>query len=227
MSLLAKIIDAWDRASETYDAHVGHGLNSERERALWTEALQGLLPPPPADILDVGTGTGAIALLLAELGYSVRGIDLSEKMLGRAREKALQNGGNVRFDVGDAMAPPGAPRSVDVVFSRHLIHMLPEPGRALANWLTLLRPGGRVVIVDGMWGQDADDRVDHEVQAALPLRAPDATVEDVRRLVETAGFVDARVSDLAEVDRIERELATPEDPAPRVPHYVVTGRKPE
>jgi protein-L-isoaspartate O-methyltransferase len=49
------------------------------------DALRPLLPPPPADILDVGTGTGFLALLLAELGHRVSGIDLSEGMLVRVR----------------------------------------------------------------------------------------------------------------------------------------------
>ena len=221
----AKITAMWDRASERYDTHTGHGLNTERERAAWAETLRALLPPPPADVLDVGTGTGVIALLLADLGYSVRGVDLSEQMLARARQKAAQSSANVTFEIGDALDPPGHPSSVDAVFNRHLIHMLIDPARALENWHRLLRPGGRVVIVDGLWGRDPNDRIDEEVQAALPLRAPGTTTDDVRRFVEGAGFIDVTVGDLAEIDRIERELSSEQD-ATDVPHYVVTGRKP-
>jgi len=222
----SKIIAMWDRASETYDTHTGHGMRDPRERAAWTDALGWLLPPPPADVLDAGTGTGVIALVLAKLGYSVRGIDLSEKMLTQARRKAAAAGIDVRFELGDAAAPPGPPASVDVVFSRHLIHMLMEPHRALASWFKLLRPGGRAVIVDGLWGTDPDDRIDDDIQAALPLRAPDTTLDDIRGLVERAGFVDVRVGNLAEVDRVEHEIATEAEPAPDVPHYVITARKP-
>ncbi len=42
--MLAKIVEMWDRASENYDTHTGHGLNSEQERAAWTNALKALLP---------------------------------------------------------------------------------------------------------------------------------------------------------------------------------------
>ena len=62
----AKIIAMWDRAWLKYDSHVGHGMNHARERTAWTDLLQRVLPAPPADVLDVGTGTGVIALLLGE-----------------------------------------------------------------------------------------------------------------------------------------------------------------
>ncbi len=222
----AKITAMWGRASGRYDTHVGHGLNSPAEEEAWTEALVNLLPPPPADVLDVGTGTGVIAMLLSRLGYSVRGIDLSDKMLSRARRKASGSEARVVFEAGDAMDPPGAPESVDIVISRHLVHLLTQPARALKSWHRLLRSGGHLVIIDGLWGQDPDDRIPDDIQSWLPLRAPAATTDDLRRLAEGAGFVEVVLGDLAEIDRIERELATVEDPAPNVPHYVVTARKP-
>jgi hypothetical protein len=69
-------------------------------------------------------------------------------------------------------------------------------------------------------------RISDDIQALLPLRATDATLDDVWRLAEGAGFVDVTVSDVAAIDRIEHELATEKEPAPNVPHYVVTGWKP-
>jgi SAM-dependent methyltransferase len=223
----AKIIAMWDRASANYDSHVGHGMNHERERRAWTELLHRALPPPPADVLDVGTGTGVIALLLGEFGYTVRGIDLSEKMLARARSKATEGTvDNVTFERGDATDPPGTPASVDIVFSRHVVHLLIDPAAALANWYRLVRPGGVVVIVDGLWGRDPEDRIDDDVQAALPLRAVDATTDDVRRFVEAAGFVDVMVTGAAEIDAIERELAPADEPPTPIPHYVATGHRP-
>src|SRR5438128_7995170 len=109
VSVQSKITAMWDRASEQYDTHVGHGMNHGRELRAWTAALKALLPPPPARVLDVGTGTGVIALLLARIGYSVLGVDLSEKMLSQARRKASGLDVDVRFQIGDAMLPPVGP----------------------------------------------------------------------------------------------------------------------
>jgi len=100
----------------------------------------------------------------------------------------------------------------------------PEAGHRFTWGFT--KPRGRVVIIDGLWGQDPEDRISDDIQALLPLRATDATLDDVRRLAEGAGFVDVTVSDVAAIDRIEHELATEKEPAPNVPHYVVTGWKP-
>jgi ubiquinone/menaquinone biosynthesis C-methylase UbiE len=63
-----------------------------------------LLPHAPADVLDVGTGTGFLALLLAELGYRVVGIDLAPDMLEIAQSKCT-NEIAPRFELGDAAAP--------------------------------------------------------------------------------------------------------------------------
>src|SRR5262245_7289829 len=118
------VIAFWDLRSATYDDSPGHAVQSEAEHRAWLAALGGLLPPPPADVLDAGTGTGFLALLLAELGHRVTGVDLSAGMLSKAREKAAGLGpGTVppTFRVGDAVDPPLAPTSVDAVVSRHVL----------------------------------------------------------------------------------------------------------
>jgi ubiquinone/menaquinone biosynthesis C-methylase UbiE len=221
MDTQAKINALWDGASAEYDDHSGHGMQSAHQIAAWRTALRALLPRPPSRVLDVGCGTGVMSMLVAELGHNVVGIDLSEGMLAKAREKSPKRG-TARFKLGDALAPGGRRGSFDAVINRHVLWTMTDPARALKNWRGMLRPGGRLVVIDGLWGKEPDERIDH-ISHALPLIDPATTIEDVRALVEAAGFVDVVVSTLDEVDRIERELQK-EDESWQ-PYYVITARK--
>jgi SAM-dependent methyltransferase len=72
-------------------------------------------------------------------------------MLEEAGRKARQAGVPVRFSLGDAARPPLAGGSFDVVLARHVLWAMPDPAAALANWIGLLRPGGRLVLIEGRW----------------------------------------------------------------------------
>lgn len=217
-----KINKLWDGASKEYDSRPSHGVHNAEHEAAWRDALAAMLPPAPADVLDVGTGTGVIALLLAGMGYAVTGIDLSEGMLGEARRKAQASGTTARFEIGDAMDPPGAPASVDAIISRHVLWTLTDPGRGLTNWLRILRPGGRLVTVDGLWGRLPAGRID-DIAPALPLMSPTVTVGDITRLVATNGFTNITTRDLTEIDRLEHALS---DEPTAEPHYAISATKP-
>jgi ubiquinone/menaquinone biosynthesis C-methylase UbiE len=142
----------WSAIAQDYEAHEGNvPPPRSAEHDAWVAAIRDALPEPPSDVLDVGTGTGFVARTAATLGHRVTGIDLSEQMLGIAREHAERDGVVVRFAIGDAVAPQFSPASFDAVTSRHLLWTLREPVRAFANWRALLRPGGRAVAFDGFW----------------------------------------------------------------------------
>ncbi len=145
----------WDEQAATFDEEPDHGLLDPAVRAAWTDLLLPLLPPAPADVIDLGSGTGTLAVLLAQNGYVVRGLDLSEQMVAAARAKAAAAGVPVEFRPGDAAEPPFAPASSDVVLARHVLFMLPDPTAALERWIRLLRPGGRLVFVEGRWSTGA------------------------------------------------------------------------
>jgi SAM-dependent methyltransferase len=220
MDVQTKITELWDGASAEYDDHSGHGMQSEEQIAAWSRALRSMLPPPPSRVLDVGCGTGVISMLVADLGHTVVGIDLSDGMLDKARAKA--NGRTeVGFKRGNAMAPRGKPASFDAVVNRHVLWTMTDPERALTNWRRMLRPGGHLAIIDGLWGQEPDDRMDG-IAPSLPLIEPSVAVGDIRALVKRAGFTNVRLSTLDEVDRIERSLRTDEELWQ--PHYAITGR---
>ncbi|MDP9296668.1 MAG: class I SAM-dependent methyltransferase, partial [Actinomycetota bacterium] len=79
------------------------------EAAAWRAALLEILPAPGSSVLDVGAGTGATALLAAELGYRVTALDLSSGMLAKARAKAKERRLDVEFVVGSSDSPPPGP----------------------------------------------------------------------------------------------------------------------
>jgi ubiquinone/menaquinone biosynthesis C-methylase UbiE len=96
-------------------------------------------------ILDVGTGTGRAALLLASAGARVTGVDASEPMLAIARERAAHDGLPVEFRVGDAHALDFGPRSFDIVTSLRVIMHTPRWRQCIAE---MCRVADRAVIVD-------------------------------------------------------------------------------
>ncbi|MGW0569391.1 class I SAM-dependent methyltransferase [Streptomyces tauricus] len=140
----------WDMAADTFDDEPDHGLRDPAVREAWAARLRGWLPRGPSDVLDLGCGTGSLSLLASEARHRVTGVDLSPRMVDLARAKLA--GRDAAFLVGDAAAPPVGEQRFDVVLVRHVLWTLPEPGRVLRHWRGLLRPGGRLVLIEGVWG---------------------------------------------------------------------------
>lgn len=143
--------DYWDDQAATFDQEPDHGLLDPAVRSSWAGLLLPLMPPAPASVIDLGCGTGSVAVLLSEAGHQVRGMDLSARMVAAASAKAAAAGLDVEFQQGDAAFPPYPPASCDVVFARHVLWALPDPVAALGGWVRLLKPGGRLILVEGCW----------------------------------------------------------------------------
>jgi SAM-dependent methyltransferase len=141
----------WDEQAATFDEEPDHGLSDPAIRQAWSDLLRCLMPRPPADVIDLGCGTGSVSVILAEQGYEVRGLDLSERMVAAATSKAQAAGVAADFQQGDASNPPYAAGSADVVLARHVLWALPDPSSGLASWIRLLRPAGRLVLIEGCW----------------------------------------------------------------------------
>jgi SAM-dependent methyltransferase len=108
--------------------------------------LLALVDPQPGEsLLDVGTGSGGLALLAARTREArVTGIDTAEDGIDRARARAAEEGLDVRFDVGDAQSLPYADGDFDIVVSTFGIIFAPDPLRAARELARVCRPGGRL-----------------------------------------------------------------------------------
>ncbi|HEB91343.1 MAG TPA: metalloregulator ArsR/SmtB family transcription factor [Deltaproteobacteria bacterium] len=172
------------------------------------------LVPPGLRVADIGTGTGILALELAHLGLDVIGIDRSEAMLETARRKWRQaedgNPGRVEFRRGDAHDLPLERESVDAVFAHMVLHSLEDPERAIHEMARIVRPGGRVVLVDFM--PHAHEWMKQELGLVWLGFDP----EDLARWLEAAGLETPRI-------RSHESAAKRELPA----SFVATSRKPE
>lgn len=168
----------WDARAATFDEEPDHGLRDPEVRAAWAARLRAWLPRRTGDVLDLGCGTGSLSLLAAEQGHRITGVDRSPAMVALAREKLA--GRDAAFLVGDAAAPPVGEERYDAVLVRHVLWTLPEPRRALRHWRGLLRPGGRLVLVEGVWGTESPVGIPAEELTAL--LAPTAGQVRVERL---------------------------------------------
>jgi ubiquinone/menaquinone biosynthesis C-methylase UbiE len=149
----------WRKAASHWDDHAGQDLGKV-VAAVLDEATTG----GPVDVaVDVGAGTGAIAIPLARHARRVIAVDVSDSMLARLDQRARHEDlHNVEVALSPIETYHIEPASADVVVSNYALHHLLDADKArfvqaAATWL---RPGGRLVIGDMMLGRgaSADDR---------------------------------------------------------------------
>ena len=230
-ALQARIDDYWDHRARVYDDAQHVGGRDAVDRELWGRVWDAALPAPPARVLDLGTGSGHAAFVLAALGYEVTGLDSSAGMLEIARARAAEPGTEGEapaFVLGDACEPDLDEATVDVVTSRYLMWTLREPLAALRRWHRLLRPGGVLAVVDSTWfdagieGSPPEFIESYgEVMDELPLAAA-GTIDATAELVVAAGYSDVTVTPLTEVLAVDEQLGVAPGHRPRL-QYLVRG----
>jgi ubiquinone/menaquinone biosynthesis C-methylase UbiE len=252
LDLKEKISRNWDESAALFDQQYGHGLKSEYEKTAWVETLKELVGQDRRRILDVGTGTGFLALLLAELGYQCTGVDLSQEMLKQAQKKARQAGMKIDFSLGDAEKLPFDNGTFDVIINRHLLWTLTQPKAALKEWVRVLNPGGKVIIIDGIWNRagvlsklrrllgnslvaliegrnpwKGHGRYEKAIQKKLPFMGG-ANPNDIRQLMESAGLTKVRIEPLNKVVEAQKKgMPLRYRLIFNYQRYIVTGIKPK
>lgn len=136
----------------------------DRQRAMWGSGsyqplverylldlhdrfTERLAPRPGERLLDVATGTGAIALRAARAGADVTALDLAPELVETARRLAAEDGLAIRFDVGDAESLPYEDGSFDVVCSAIGTMFAPDHAAVARELARVCRPGGRLALV--------------------------------------------------------------------------------
>ena len=218
----------WDQRSSSFDEDAMHVSQSTGETAAWKDILNGLTQGRDGlTVLDVGTGTGFLAFLLAEMGHQVVGIDISTRMLSRAREKASNLGWPVSFQEADAERTGFPAQRFDVVVSRHLIWNLPHPNLAIEEWARVTKPGGIVGVINGVFSAGRR-RLDEPYRAAfegLPL-AGGAAPEVVASFMKEQGLTPVRTEWLNALAAVKRQSLPDESTYGPNQRYLVTGAKP-
>lgn len=158
MNTLKEEIHAyWTQRAEGYSEYNQQEMADAR-RSMWKNKLLSLLEenfpgknPEELKVLDVGTGPGFFALLLAEAGYQVTAADVTEEMLKEAKKNTGVFAEKITWKLSDARKLELGDCEFDAVFSRNVTWNLENPGQAYEEWVRVLKPGGLLCNFDADW----------------------------------------------------------------------------
>jgi ArsR family transcriptional regulator len=148
---LARVLESRAARSRSFFDAVGPEWDALRK--VWNDDMlraRALARVLPRDLvaLDLGTGTGTLALELAAAGMRVIAVDHSKAMLDATRRKLEADGARVELRLGEAESLPLADAEVDAAFAHLVLQYLPAPARAFSELARVVKPGGAVVVVD-------------------------------------------------------------------------------
>ncbi|WP_449256862.1 class I SAM-dependent methyltransferase [Bosea sp. (in: a-proteobacteria)] len=247
-SLKEEIRAYWSARAESFDESFGHAIKSDRELQAFQRLIRTAFGAAPLDVLDLACGTGEITRALLSLGHRVTALDFSEAMIARARAK---HGKAARIMLGDAERLLDDAASYDALITRHLVWTLTDPEAAFAEWFRVLRPGGRLLVIDGDWinrsrwqawlnrfGTWLRDRrgapahqIDADTHAAITRRfyfRDGLSQARLEAMLAAAGFTGIVPADYAQVVR-EQQRAAPLHDAVRLAsstRFALVARKP-
>ena len=160
-----RVTHYWSNRADSFEQQRLREFDSEK-RERWLAELRRYLPQGKTlHILDVGTGTGFFACLLAAEGHNTTGIDLTTNMIEHAKHMAAVLGLDASFQIMDAEEPDFEPESFDVLVTRNLTWTLPHIEKAYREWYRILKPGGILINFDADYCAALEDEDEHDLPA--------------------------------------------------------------
>jgi arsenite methyltransferase len=157
---------------------------------------------PGETVLDLGSGGGFDCFLAARsVGDSGRviGVDMTADMVGKARQNANKVGvKNVEFRLGEIEHLPVADGSVDVIVSNCVINLSPEKINVFREAFRVLKPGGRLAILDVVALQTLPEKIKNDLSLISGCVGGTEKIEDIARMLQEAGFRDINIQPKAE-----------------------------
>jgi SAM-dependent methyltransferase len=140
----ARVLDQFSRQAGPYA-----DLVNRSGSPLTSPLIETVQPSPMDRVLDVGCGSGRLAVALASLAAHVTGVDLTPAMLEQARGLQAQAGApNINWLEADSTALPVADGAFDLVVSQAMFHHAADPAATLAEMYRACAPGGRIAVND-------------------------------------------------------------------------------
>lgn len=189
-----------DGAGRTYGEKLGYSADELAAAPAGSDLGLGCGNPfaiasvkPGETVLDLGSGAGFDCFLAArQLNGTGRviGVDMTAAMISKARANARKSGyANVEFRLGEIEALPAADASVDLIISNCVINLSPEKDRVFREAFRVLKPGGRLSIADVVATRPLPPELRRKLAAISACVGGATPVDDLRRLLDAAGFV--------------------------------------
>lgn len=179
-----QVREVWNHHAPNYDQK----HNQFEDRKIWKQILVDQIGDDKQQkVLDIGTGTGFLAELAAEAGYHSTGIDLAERMIEQAKQRAIKQGLKITYLIGDWNQLSCDDASFDVIVNRCIMWTIFAPEKTLAEWRRVLKPGGRILCFCPQNTNNEQPNHYHEnIETKLPLR--NADIDQLSQVLKENNF---------------------------------------